>query len=210
MIEQQWNKDGHRKEFCHYCHQAFGSKQALERFGKGDVWRRAKFSLYQRKAGRSTIRIQIVPMSIEIIYRCWMLDDNFCEQNEGSYKNTPAYACCQFTWWNFDSIHLQRRGLYRQICWNLKQIKSGIFKTVKEVKPMEIRPEQEQEFQLSTRCSICNQHFKEDDEKLRDNCHFTVKYRGAAHVKCNLDYSFQYFKIPVFFHNLSWISTDTW
>ena len=67
---------------------------------------------------------------------------------------------------------------------------------------MEISPEQEQEFQSSTRCSICNKIFKEDDEKVRDHCHFTGKYRGAAHVKCNLDYSFRYFKIPVFFHNL--------
>ena len=27
-------------------------------------------------------------------------------------------------------------------------------------------------------------------------------YRGCAHEKCNLDDSFRYFKIPVFFHNL--------
>ena len=47
-----------------------------------------------------------------------------------------------------------------------------------------------------TRCSICNILF-EEDERVRDHCHFTGKYRGAAHVKCNLDYSF----IPVFFHN---------
>ena len=49
---------------------------------------------------------------------------------------------------------------------------------------------------------VDNKIFKEDDEKVRDHCHFTGKYRGAAHVKCNLDYSFRYFKIPVFFHNL--------
>ena len=84
----------------------------------------------------------------------------------------------------------------------LSQIKNEIFEKMKEVKPMEISPEQEQEFQSSTRCSICNKIFKEDDEKVRDHCHFTGKYRGAAHVKCNLDYSFRYFKIPVFFHNL--------
>ena len=36
---------------------------------------------------------------------------------------------------------------------------------------------------------------------FRDNCHFTGKDRGAAHVKCSLDYSF-FFKNPIFFHNL--------
>ena len=47
---------------------------------------------------------------------------------------------------------------------------------------MEISPEQEQGFQLSTSCSIYNQHFKEDDEKVLDNCDFTVKYRGACNM----------------------------
>ena len=37
---------------------------------------------------------------------------------------------------------------------------------------------------------------------MRDHCHFTGKYRGAAHEKCNLDYCFKHFKVPVFFHNL--------
>ena len=27
-----------------------------------------------------------------------------------------------------------------------------------------------------------------DDERVRDHCHFTGKYRGAAHVTCNLNY----------------------
>ena len=37
---------------------------------------------------------------------------------------------------------------------------------------------------------------------MADHCHFTGVYRGAAHNKCNLDYCFKYFKIPIFFHNL--------
>ena len=44
--------------------------------------------------------------------------------------------------------------------------------------------------------------FQEDDTKVRGHCHFKGKYRGAAHVECNLDYSFKFFKIPIFFHSL--------
>ena len=70
-------------------------------------------------------------------------------------------------------------------------------------KPMdELTNEQKLEFKLSSHCSICGKKFEPDDEKVRDHCHFTGKYRGAAHVKYNLDYSFRYFKIPIFFHNL--------
>ena len=70
-------------------------------------------------------------------------------------------------------------------------------------KPMdELTYEQKTEFGNATHCSICNKKFQPDDTKVPDHCHFTGKYRGAAHVKCNLDYSFRYLKIPIFFHNL--------
>ena len=62
--------------------------------------------------------------------------------------------------------------------------------------------QQKTEFRQATLCSICNKKFEPDEDKVRDRCHFTGKYRGAAHVKCNLDHSFGYFKIPIFYHNL--------
>ena len=36
--------------------------------------------------------------------------------------------------------------------------------------------------------------------KVRYHCHFSGKYRGAAHIKCNLKYKVPKF-IPVVFHN---------
>ena len=36
--------------------------------------------------------------------------------------------------------------------------------------------------------------------KLRDHCHYTGKYRGAAHDICNLRYKIPK-EIPVMFHN---------
>ena len=38
--------------------------------------------------------------------------------------------------------------------------------------------------------------------KVRDHCHFTGRYRGAAHVSCNLQYKIPDY-IPVVFHNLA-------
>ncbi|XP_065679834.1 uncharacterized protein LOC136094149 [Hydra vulgaris] len=49
-------------------------------------------------------------------------------------------------------------------------------------------------------CHICEKDLNED--RVRDHCHITGKYRGAAHNKCNLNYKIPTF-IPVFFHNLS-------
>ena len=37
-------------------------------------------------------------------------------------------------------------------------------------------------------------------QKVRDHCHYTGKYRGAAHSNCNLNYLIPK-EIPVVFHN---------
>ena len=50
-------------------------------------------------------------------------------------------------------------------------------------------------------CIICNEDL-DDGTKVRDHCHLTGKFRGAAHNGCNLNYQVPKF-IPVVFHNLS-------
>ena len=43
------------------------------------------------------------------------------------------------------------------------------------------------------------------DGKVRDHCHFTGNYRGAAHNKCNWNYRLnpKSWKLPVIIHNLN-------
>ena len=51
-----------------------------------------------------------------------------------------------------------------------------------------------------TLCHICNEELGKD--RVRDHCHMSGKFRGAAHEICNLKYKVpKYF--PVVFHNLS-------
>ena len=54
-------------------------------------------------------------------------------------------------------------------------------------------------------CYICKKGFSVDDNnkkyhKARDHCHYTGKYRGAAHRTCNLRYKTPK-EIAVVFHN---------
>ena len=57
---------------------------------------------------------------------------------------------------------------------------------------------EEEEFQLSNTCLICEKLNDGDDEKVGDHCHVTGKFRGAAHLSCNLQLTK---KVPVIFHN---------
>lgn len=64
---------------------------------------------------------------------------------------------------------------------------------------MKITSEEQASFENATLCHVCDKELHND--RVRDHCHLTGKYRGPAHNKCNLKHSFKNFKIPCFFHN---------
>ena len=60
-------------------------------------------------------------------------------------------------------------------------------------------------------CHICKEKFCLDKnckyyinrKTVKDHCHHTGKFRGAAHSKCNLNYSVKK-EIPIIIHNASY------
>ena len=68
-------------------------------------------------------------------------------------------------------------------------------------KKMVITKEEEEQFKQASNCWICRKKLNLQD-RVRDHCHFTGRYRGAAHNICNLKYS-KPNNISVFFHNLT-------
>ena len=70
-------------------------------------------------------------------------------------------------------------------------------------KPMApITKSQLKEYKRATKCHICFKPFSEKKRKVRDHCHYSGLYRGAAHSSCNLQYKIPNY-IPVVFHNLA-------
>ena len=64
--------------------------------------------------------------------------------------------------------------------------------------------EEKLQYREASRCYICQSEFSSEIKgfiKVRDHCHLTGRYRGAAHSKCNLDIRSPKF-VPVVFHNL--------
>ena len=66
-------------------------------------------------------------------------------------------------------------------------------------KPLRLTRAEQKSFEEATICHICSKKLEKD--KVRDHCHFTGQYRGAAHNKCNLECR-KPKVLPVIFHNL--------
>lgn len=75
-----------------------------------------------------------------------------------------------------------------------------IYKILTKNNPMIFTDKDVEDFRNAIKCHICENLLWSD--RVRDHCHITGKYRGAAHRHCNLQHKVPKF-IPIFFHNLS-------
>ena len=82
---------------------------------------------------------------------------------------------------------------------------------LKKERPLEMSQRNWDTHHAATKCWICDDPFEDYQPgdthclwKVKDHCHITGEYRGAAHSKCNLllRISPYHTPIPVFFHNL--------
>ena len=94
--------------------------------------------------------------------------------------------------------------MYEKLCLDLREHATKIINyEKKEMIPLAKKKEKKHNKQKV--CYICKNGFSTDDSnkkyhKVRDHCHYTGKYRGAAHDICNLRYKIPK-EIPVAFHN---------
>ena len=115
------------------------------------------------------------PISFSYYIKCF--DDNVFSQEPRTYTGEDAMQ-----------IFVE---------WLEKDIK--IIANIPEV-DMIFGKEEAERFNEETKCWICKGEL--NDDKVRDHCHFTGRYQGAAHSLCNLRYRKPNFT-PVVFHNLS-------
>ena len=89
-------------------------------------------------------------------------------------------------------------------CLDLKEHAATIINYEKK-EMMPLTKEEKKTHNMQKVCYICKRAFSTDDNnkkylKVKDHCHYTGKYRGAAHNICNLIYKIPK-EIPVVFHN---------
>ena len=146
-----------------------------------------------------------------IIYadlECLLTKINTCLNNpENSYAEKKAthrpssyslVTCCWFDKSKNEQKYYRGKDCMKIFCKGLKdQAMKIINYEKKEMTPL--TDKENESYENQEICHICKKEFSTDN-KVRDHCHYTGKYTGAAHNNCNLDYKIPK-EIPVVFHN---------
>ena len=69
---------------------------------------------------------------------------------------------------------------------HLECVVSNINNIFVHPKPLVMTEKNKIDYKTATKCWICEQETTKNNPKVRDHCHFTSEYRGAAHKSCNL------------------------
>ena len=107
------------------------------------------------------------------------------------------YTNCSFDNSNNKLGHYRGEDCMKRFCKDLKDHATKIIDFKKKTMIL-LTKEEEDNYNKENICYICKKEFNND--KVRDHCHFTGKYRGATHNTGNLRYKIPK-NIPVIFHN---------
>ena len=160
-----------------------------------------------------------LPFVIYAYFECFTIPVNSCQPNpEKSYtatyqKHEPSGFCLYLKGVvdNFKPIVYTKKkpdeDISKKFIKYVVKLTQKIYKDYyQKPKPYNLTKEEEKDFQSASFCHICEEELSIDKktnkiDKVRDHCHFTGKYRGAAHNQCNL-LCRKPLILPVIFHNL--------
>ena len=152
-----------------------------------------------------------VPFIIYADLECVLKKVRSCQNDlENSYTEKKAnhkpsgYAWCSIC--SFDDTK-NRRYFYRgkdcieKFCQDLKELGTEII-NFEEKEMMQLTNKEIKSYEKQKLCHICKKEFcgHKNKKKVRDHCHFTGKFRGAAHSGCYLRYKVPK-EIRIVFHN---------
>ena len=147
-----------------------------------------------------------LPFIIYADLECLLKKIDTCQNNPDLSSTTKInqhipsgysiYTNCLFDKSNNKLSYYRGEDCMKRFC---KDLKDHATKIIDFKKKTMIPLTKEDNYNKENICYICKKDFN-NDMKVRDHCHFTGKYRGAAHNMCNLRYKIPK-NIPVIFHN---------
>lgn len=117
---------------------------------------------------------------------CQPLDTCRPDPNVSYSENCLKYEAYGFQVVCVDNQYTKRSNVYRgpnvskHFLENMIAERDEIEHILKTVQSLQMSESEELSFKSSTRCHICNDLFSVTTIKVRDHCHVSGKYRGAA------------------------------
>lgn len=215
LVNRQLGHFKNKKWICERCLNHFHSKEALERHSVDcKSLNKTKISLPKENEKFLTFKNfknkEHVPFVIYADLESLLIkhEDTRPTVRTQRYQKHEPFSIAYYLKCSYDDS-LSTFKLYTgQDCqiWFVKELEKIAYKVqsiFSDKVPMEpLTTEQLDNFNSSEKCHICNKLFASSNEKVKDHCHLTGKYRGPAHYSCNLNYTDSH-AIPVIFHNLS-------
>ena len=223
LLSKQTSDKKCKRHYCLRCLNSFQSNESLCKHQEYCMSHKAvKVEMPEEGstlAFTSFNRSMRVPFVVYADFECITTPIDTCEPNpENSYtkqyqKHKPSSFCYYIKCFD-DKVYSQKPVTYtaksehedvaQKFVNMLEEDIRDIYDKFKRPKKMIYGKHEKIEFENATKCWICHGEFTEKDDykKVRDHCHYTGKFRGAAHNKCNLKYKKPKF-FPVVFHNLS-------
>ena len=219
LLSSQMSKHGHTNVFCLNCLNHFPNEEKLKMHEEYCLKNQAIRIEMPEEGSLVTFihhnRSIKVPFVVYADFEAFTEEIPISEQNETFslqkyQKHKPSGFCFKIVC--FDERFKSKLVVYRAKDDNedvsqkfVEMLEEEIKRIKKEfdfsAKMIPLTKEEQYEFENASVCWICQKEFG-SEKKVRDHCHFTGKYRGAAHVKCNLQFKKPKFT-PVIFHNLS-------
>ena len=153
-----------------------------------------------------------LPFVIYADLECLLEKMSICENNPNESsttkinKHTPSgysiSTSCSFDESRNKLNYYRGKDCMKKFCKYLREHATRIINYEKK-KMVLLTKEEKINYNDQQICYICKKEFDKSDKKhykVRDHCHYTGKYRGAAHTICSLRYKVPK-EIPVVFHN---------
>ena len=155
-----------------------------------------------------------VPFIMYADLECLHEKMNTCHNNPEKSSTTKVnkhllsgyslFTHCSFDSTNNKLDYCRGKNCMKNFCLDLREHATKIINYEKK-EMIPLTKEEEKNHNKQEVCHICKKGFGTNDSnkkyhKVRDHCHYTGKYRGAAHEICNFRYK-KPKEISVVFHN---------
>ena len=223
LISKQKSNHNGKIHFCYRCLNSFHSEKSLEKHT--EYCQNNEEVKIEMPRGRiyfkNHYKKQRVPFVVYADFECFTEKIDTCQPDDGKsftnqyqrHKPSGFSYLIKCSYGNLFSPKLVKYtaespndNVPQLFIESLEKDIKEIYNRFKIPKKMVMTWDDKIDYHNATHCHICEEELEETDDKnyrrVRDHCHLTGKFRGAAHSMCNLKYRLPKF-YPVIFHNLS-------